>query len=61
MFLEEMANLLQRNSVGIVNSTIFLGSQARIPTGDGPYLTLIATGGTGAARTHTSAAERPSA
>jgi hypothetical protein len=59
MFIEEIANRLVAQNVGLVGSTIFLGSQAQIPTGNGPYISLIETGGSGAARMHNSALERP--
>lgn len=51
-FLDEVAARLASLGVGTVGSDIFLGSKAVIPTGDGPYLSLIETGGTGSRRTH---------
>lgn len=50
--LDEIAARLAAQGVGTVGSDIFLGSKAVIPTGDGPYLSLIETGGTGSRRTH---------
>jgi len=61
MFIEEIANLLVNQGVGIVNASILLGSRAQIPVGDGPFLTLTETGGTGAMRMHNSSTERPTA
>ena len=59
MFIEEIANRLQTQSVGVIGVNIFLSSQAQIPVGLGPYISLIETGGTGAARMHNSSTERP--
>lgn len=60
MFIEEIANRLVSQGVGIVGTNIFLGTQAQIPTGNGPYISLIETGGTGGARTQNDTAlERP--
>jgi|SRR5580765_2688397 len=43
--LEEVAARLVAQGVGTLSSNIFYGSNAVIPTGDGPYLTLTETGG----------------
>lgn len=51
-FLDEIAARLVAQGVGTIGSNIFLGSKAVIPAGDGPYLSLIETGGSGPARTH---------
>lgn len=60
MFIEEIGNRLSSQNVGQVGVDIFFGSEARIPTGDGPYITLTETGGTGSARTHNNTAtQRP--
>jgi hypothetical protein len=40
---------------------IFSGSKAVIPDGDGGYLSVIETGGTGPARTQANATQRPGA
>jgi hypothetical protein len=45
MFLDEIAARLVAQGVGTIGSNIFLGSKAVIPTGVGPYLSLIETGG----------------
>lgn len=50
MFLDEIAARLVAQGVGTVGSNIFLGSKAAIPVGDGPYLSLIETGGSGPTR-----------
>lgn len=52
MFLDEIAQRLVAQGVGTIGSTIFLGSKANIPTGDGPYITLTETGGTAPTRVH---------
>jgi hypothetical protein len=45
-FLEELTSLLVENQLGVPNETIFLTSSVSIPDGDGPYLTIVETGGT---------------
>lgn len=50
--LDEIADRLVAQGVGVKGSNIFLGSNANIPSGDGPYLSLTETGGTGSRRTH---------
>lgn len=58
--IDEIAAKLVAEGVGTVGSNIIKGSKGTIPDGDGPYLSLTETGGTGAARTHNSTAvERP--
>jgi hypothetical protein len=52
MFLDEIAARLVAQSVGVIGSNIFLGSKAVIPVGDGPYLSLTETGGSGPTRVH---------
>lgn len=59
-FIYEIKDHLVAQGVGAYNTNIFISSKAAIPTGAGPYLVLTDTGGSGAARTQTSAAERPS-
>lgn len=44
--LEEIAKILVDAGVGVKNSDLFASTKARIPTGDGPYITLVETGGT---------------
>lgn len=63
-FLEEIAGRLVDQGVGVIGTNIFLSSAARMPVGNGPYLTLTETGGAAPTRVHnkTSAnTKRPSA
>lgn len=61
-FLNEIAALLIERGVGTLNVNIFKGSSAVIPTGSGPYLSIINTGGRTSAKTHNgTATQRPSA
>lgn len=49
-FLEELAAIIVAASVGVVagkNRNIFLTQSVSIPAGDGPYLSIIDTGGPG--------------
>ena len=45
MFLDDMVTLLETASLGTRGTSIFWGSGVRVPDGDGPYLSLIETGG----------------
>lgn len=45
-FLDDLVYLLENNSIGTQGVNIFVSSKATIPTGNGPYLTIIETGGT---------------
>lgn len=60
-FLDEIAAKLVAAGVGTLGTDIFLSSRAKIPDGDGPYLSIKETGGTGAKRTQTSGVSRPTA
>jgi hypothetical protein len=63
-FLDEVAAKLVAAGVGTLGANIFLGSKAVIPPDDGPYLSLIETGGTGPTRVHNEATahtQRPTA
>ena len=51
-FLDEIAARLVAQGVGVLGTDIFLGSKAAIPSGEGPYISLTETGGTGSRRTH---------
>lgn len=51
-FLDEIAAKLAAANVGVVGGSILLGSRAAIPAGDGPYLSLIETGGSAPTRVH---------
>jgi hypothetical protein len=64
MFLDEIAAHLAAQGVGVVSSNIINGSRGVIPTGNGPYLSLIETGGVAPGRIHNEKpahTQRPSA
>lgn len=65
VFIEELVKLLEDGGVGTYNTNIFASSSKDIPVGDGPYLSVIETGGTFAERSHNETAapafERPTA
>ena len=44
-FLDDIASRLVSAGVGVIGSSIFLSSKAVIPTGSGPYISLMETGG----------------
>jgi hypothetical protein len=44
-FIHEIAKLLIDNGLGVATTTLFIGPQAEIPSGSGPYTTLKQTGG----------------
>ncbi|MCR4301792.1 MAG: minor capsid protein [Sulfuricaulis sp.] len=46
-FLDEVAAKLVADGVGALGTSIFMSTKAVIPTGAGPYLTLVETGGAG--------------
>lgn len=50
-FAEEMLQRFQDQSVGTRAVNLFWGSNAKIPTTDGPFLNLVETGGTEPERT----------
>ena len=64
-FLDEIVAVLEGAGVGTYGVDIFTTSKAVIPTGAGPYLSVVATGGAAGVRTHTvrygPAYERPTA
>ena len=63
-FEEELVKLLETALVGTFGTNIFASSMAAVPIGDGPYLTIITTGGTAPMynqNTSTPAHQRPSA
>lgn len=61
-FLNEIATKLVSSGVGVINTSIFISSKANIPTGAGPYLSIIETGGSGSAKTQNdTATQRPTA
>jgi hypothetical protein len=49
---EEVTALLVNGGVGVYNTNIFRSSKAVIPTGAGPYLTIIETGGVAGVKIH---------
>lgn len=54
-FLEELAAIMVAAGVGVVagnNRNIFLTQAVSIPPGDGPYLSIIDTGGPGGIKIH---------
>ena len=55
-FVDEIIEQLVREGVGRVGSTILTGTGAVIPRGDGPFLSLVETGGTTSAKTHNNTA-----
>jgi len=63
-FLDEIAAKLAAAGVGTVGGNIFLGSRAVVPDGDGPYITLLETGGSSPTRIQNQTAantQRPTA
>jgi hypothetical protein len=60
MLLNDLVTLCVAASVGVANSTIFYGSQVKLPT-SGALLSIIEYGGTAPERAQTKAYRRPSA
>lgn len=52
MLLNDLRDRLVAQGVGVYGSNLFLGSKAKIPIGDGPYISLTETGGPEATRIH---------
>ena len=52
----EIRDRLVSQAVGVYNTNIFIGSSAIVPDGDGPYLQINETGGSGFSRTHNNTA-----
>lgn len=62
MFIDEISARLVTQGVGVEGVNLFTSSKASIPSGDGPYMTLLETGGSGASLTHNdTATEHPTA
>jgi hypothetical protein len=61
-FLDEIANRIVTQGAGVLGTNLFLSTKSTIPSGDGPYTSLVEYGGTTSRRTqnHT-ATQRPSA
>lgn len=51
MWLDELISVLVADGVGTYGTNIFMSTKAAIPSGVGPYLSLIETGGSGPDRT----------
>lgn len=51
-FEGEMAKLIANAGLGTKGTDLFIGPLAPIPTGDGPYTTIIDTGGMSPLETH---------
>lgn len=51
-FEGEVMSLIVAAGLGTIATDLFYGPNAPIPTGDGPYTTVIDTGGTEPAETH---------
>jgi hypothetical protein len=62
-FHTDVAALLTAAGLGAVGSTITIGRNATIPTGDGPYFAIVETGGVAPTRVHNAgrATSRPMA
>lgn len=50
MFLDEVLTFLQSQGIGTVGQTLFAGSLALVPTGDGPFTVVTEYGGEPAIR-----------
>lgn len=50
-FIEELVAVLEAASVGTFEQDIFASSAVALPERDGPYLTIVETGGAGGRRT----------
>jgi len=63
-FLDDIAARLAAQGVGVVGSTIILGSKGTVPQGDGPFISLTETGGSAPTRIQNKGSantQRPSA
>ena len=64
-FTADLVALLETASVGVYGTSIFVSSRAVLPTGDGPFLVILETGGAPPEHTHNStsapAYQRPAA
>lgn len=52
LFLDDLLELFRTQGIGTPNSNMFASSKASIPTGNGPYLSVTETGGSGQEGTH---------
>jgi len=60
-FLDEIAARIVSEGAGTLGQDLFLSTKANIPSGDGPYTSLIETGGATSRRTRLRPTQRPSA
>jgi hypothetical protein len=61
-FLDEIAARIQARGAGTLGTDMFLSTKASVPTGSGPYISIVESGGTPSRRTHNNTAtQRPSA
>ena len=51
-FVREIGRLINDASLGTFGTDMFIGMEAILPTGDGPYITIINTGGSESLDTH---------
>lgn len=49
---EELADVISDAGLGTLNTDLFVGPKSNIPTGSGPYTTIIDTGGSAPEETH---------
>lgn len=54
MVSEDLQWLIEQAGLGTYGTSLFKGSKATYPIGDGPYVTIIETGGTAPEGTHNS-------
>lgn len=52
MFLQDLISILEGAGVATYGVDLFVGSKAVIPAGDGPFVSLIETGGSAPEGTH---------
>lgn len=61
-FIEELVTVLVAAAVGVLNTTIFVTGNHRVPAkGDGPYLSIVETSGFTRLRTHDFEYSQPAA
>lgn len=51
-FVGEIGKLISDAGLGVKGSTLFVGREAKLPSGDGPYVTISPTGGSYTLETH---------
>lgn len=64
MFADEIAARLVTAGIGVLGTTLFIGSKAVLPAGAGPLTTIVETGGSGSTYVQNQAAaatKRPTA